>query len=33
MEKELKDDAPDKELKEILKPKVIESVVSHKEEE
>jgi hypothetical protein len=32
-EKELKDDEPDKELKEILKPKVIESVASHKEEE
>jgi hypothetical protein len=32
-EKELKDDESDKELKEILKPKVIESVASHKEEE
>jgi hypothetical protein len=29
----LKDDEPSKELKEILEPKVIESVASHKEEE
>jgi hypothetical protein len=29
----LKDDEPDKELKEILEPKVIESPASHKEEQ
>jgi hypothetical protein len=28
----LKDDEPDKELKEILEPKVIESAASHKAE-
>ena len=29
----MKDDEPDKELKETLEPKVIESVASHKEVE